>query len=199
MAPSLLQQLVWMDYRLAVLFTVSIPLLLLIWAAVQRNEAIQRQMLIYWKVASLLAITVLLMIAALPIGFLTGFLARILIPVSLWFWLDLNDEIDDLPRFRPLRLAFSSWRWGVSVYCGLGTLLTLPALRCGFLNHLGLLQDQTCRTWLNPPFGFRDLLLSSYKPGFVGFFGILGLVIYGLYLVNFLVARLPRQGRIALG
>ncbi len=199
MAPSLLQQLVWMDYRLAVLFTVSIPLVLLIWATVQRNEAIQRQMLIYWKVSSLLAISVLLLIAAMPLGFLTGFLARILIPISLWFWLDLNDEIDDLPRFRPLRLAFTSWRWATTVYCGLGTLLTLPVLRCGFLNHLGLLQDKQCLSWLNPPFGFRDLLLSSYKPGFVGFFGVLGLVVYGLYLLNFLLARLPRQGRIALG
>jgi len=46
----------------------------------------------------LLAITIYLLIAALPVGFISGLMARILIPISLWFWVDLNEEIEDQPE-----------------------------------------------------------------------------------------------------
>ena len=44
--------LVWMDYRLAVLFTVLIPLILLLWAFIQKAQAMQRLLVIYWRVSS---------------------------------------------------------------------------------------------------------------------------------------------------
>ena len=83
--------LVWIDYRLAVLFTVIIPAILLIWSLFAKIESLQKLLIIYWRVASLLLITVYLMIASWPIGFVTSFLAKILIPISLWFWVDIND------------------------------------------------------------------------------------------------------------
>ena len=93
-----LENFVWADYRLAVLFTVFLPLILLIWAFVQKNESIQRLLTIYWRVASLLMITVYLMIGGLTFSFITGLMARILIPLSLWFWEDLNEEIREQPN-----------------------------------------------------------------------------------------------------
>lgn len=197
-SPTLLRSLVWTDYRLAVLILVFIPLVLLVWSLFSRLEAIQRLMLIYWRVASLLAITVLMMVAALPISFLTGFLARLLIPISLWFWVDLNEEVEDLPRFRPLRLGFTAWRWAVTVYSGLGLLLSARSLPCSFLPREAIVQDTVCNFWLSPPYGLREWLLSGYKPGLISFFGIFGLVIYGLCFIQFLLTRLPRQGRCAL-
>jgi len=77
--------LVWMDYRLAVLFTVVIPLILLLWAFIQKAQTMQRLLVIYWRVSSLLMITVYLMIPGWAFGYLSGLLARVLIPVSLWF------------------------------------------------------------------------------------------------------------------
>ncbi len=88
------RSLVWMDYRLAVLFTVLIPLVLLIWAFVQKADGIQRLLTIYWRVSSLLMITVFLMIGGFQVSFISSLIARILIPISLWFWVDLNDEIE---------------------------------------------------------------------------------------------------------
>lgn len=44
------ESLVWMDYRLAVLLTVIAPLILLIWAFIQKIDAILRLMIIYWRV-----------------------------------------------------------------------------------------------------------------------------------------------------
>ena len=55
-------------------------------------------MTIYWRVASLLAITVYLMIGGLSVSFVTALLAKILIPLSLWFWVDLNEEIREQPK-----------------------------------------------------------------------------------------------------
>ena len=121
-----------MDYRLAVLFTVILPLILLIWAFAKRSEAIERLLIIYWRVSSLLAITVYLMIGNLPIAFMSGFLARILIPLGLWFWVDLNEEIDEIPQ-RPLKLSFTAWRWAVSIYSAVETLEFAAGKKPGLL------------------------------------------------------------------
>lgn len=195
MSPDLLRSLVWTDYRLAVLFTVVLPLILLIWAFVQRTEALQRLLIIYWRVASLMVISVYLLIGNLPIAFITGILAKILILVGLWFWIDLNEEIDDQRPSR-LKLAFSAWRWAVSIYCLVGAIATLPFTQCAF--SATLLSTPFCQVWREPPLIFKDVFHASYKLGFLGFFGILGLVIYIIYLGYFVLVRLGRQGRSAI-
>lgn len=196
--PFWLQPLIWVDYRLAVLFTVLIPLLLLIWAYVNKSEAIQRLLLIYWRVASLLAITVYLLIAALPLGFISGWLARLLIPVSLWFWVDLNEEIAEQPK-SPLKLAFSSWRWAVSIYCVLGLIGQLPVLACAFMGHDALVKAPLCNAWLQAPWAFRELFHATTRPWFLGGVGLFGLAIYVIYLAYFVLVRLGKQGRSATG
>lgn len=193
-----LQSWVWMDYRLAVLLTVIFPLVLLVWAFVQKIDVLQRILIIYWRVASLLAITVYLMIGALPIGFLSAMIARLLIPASLWFWLDLNEEIEDL-QFSPLKLAFTSWRWAMSVYNGIGAIVFLPFLKCAFFGSKDLLADPSCRIWLDPPWGYQELFHPDWTAGFLGFLGLAGLVIYLLYFGYFLLVRLGKQGRSATG
>ena len=193
-----LESLVWMDYRLALLFAVVTPLILLIWAFIQKVEAIQRLLVIYWRVSSLLAITVYLMIAALPISFLTSILARILIPVCLWFWVDLNEELEDMQP-SALKLSFTSWRWALSIYSGLAALLFIPFLRCAFLETKGLIADQTCRIWLDPPWMFKEIFHPNWTPEFLGFLGLSGLVVYMICLGYFVVVKLGRQGRSATG
>lgn len=186
--------LVWMDYRLAVLFTVIVPLILLIWAFVQKAEAIQRLVMIYWRVSSLLAITVYLLIAALPLGFISGLLARVLIPISLWFWVDLNEEIDDQPS-GALKLIFNSWRWAITVYSLLSAIATLPFLQCAFSKPVS---NPFCRPWLEPPLLFKDYFHPNTRAEFLGFIGIVGLIFYLFCLGYFLLFRLGKQGRSAI-
>jgi hypothetical protein len=194
MSQLFLQSLIWTDYRLAVLFTVILPILLLTWSFAQKAEAIQRLIMLYWRVSSLLAITVYLMIGSHPIGFITGFLGRILIPLSLWFWADLNEEISD--QFQTLlKLTFTSWRWAVSLYCGLGAIASLSFLKCGF--STAAFKTEFCQAWLYPPFGFREMFHPTTKPEFLGFLGIVSLIIYTLYLGYFVMFRLSKQGRSA--
>jgi hypothetical protein len=184
-----------MDYRLALLFTVILPLVLLIWAFVQRAEAIQRLLIIYWRVASLLAITVYLMIGNLPISFLSGLLARILIPICLWFWIDLNEEIAE-QRQTPLKLAFTAWRWAVSAYSLLGAVASIPFLQCAISQ--AAFATPFCQVWLEAPLGFKNAIHAGYKPEFLGFLGIMALIIYVLYFGYFVIVRLAKQGRSAV-
>lgn len=192
---ELLQSLVWMDYRLAVIFTILFPLLLLVWGLIVRGEVIQQLLVIYWKVSSLLAITVYLMIAGFPFSFLTAVMARVMMPVSLWFWADLNEELREQP-FSGLKLVFTSWRWALTFYCGLGLLFQLPFLRCSFSR--AAFAAESCQVWLEAPKLFRQSFHTGFTPGFLGFWAILALVIYLLTLSYFIFVKLGRQGRSAL-
>jgi len=192
------QPLVWMDYRLSVLFTISIPLVVLIWAVVAKAEAIVRLSIIYWRVASLLAITVYLMIAALPVSFVSSVIARALIPACLWFWEDLNEEIADQPQ-SPLKLAFTAWRWAITVYSGLGALAQLPFLSCAFKSQIQVIDEPFCRVWLDPPWLYKQMFHPTANPQFLGFLGLTGLAIYVVYFSYFVLIRLGKQGRSATG
>lgn len=188
--------LVWMDYRLGVLLTVILPLGLLIWALFQRQEAMQRLLIIYWRVASLLMITVYLLIPGWKVGFISGFAARILIAISLWFWVDLNEEIRDT-RQTFLKLTFTSWRWAMTAYCTLGAIAKSFFLPCGISSSTA--KTAFCQVWLEAPAAYRNFFHN--KPGnegFLGFMGSVGLVIYIIYLAYFVLIRLGKQGRSAL-
>jgi hypothetical protein len=185
---------VWMDYRLAVLFTVIIPIILLLWAFVQKAEAIQSLLMIYWRVASLLAISVYLAIGGFGVSFISGPMARILIAISLWFWVDLNDEIEYQSN-GPLKLLFTSWRWATTVYCILGAIAFIPFLVCAFSESA--IATPYCRVWLEAPLLFKEVFHPNTKPGFLGFIGIIGLIIYVAYLSYFVLVKLGKQGRSA--
>lgn len=186
---------IWTDYRLAVLFAVIVPLVLLIWAFVQKNDAIQHLLTIYWRVSSLLAITVYLMIAALPLSFISALLARILIPISLWFWVDLNEEIDDQPR-SPLKLIFTSWRWLMTVYCTLGAIASAAFVPCAISK--ARLSSRFCQVWFDPPLLFKQYFHANTTPKFLGFLAITALLIYVASLCYFVLIKLGKHGRSAM-
>jgi hypothetical protein len=188
--------LVWMDYRLGAVLTVVIPFVLLIWTLFQRKEAMQKLLIIYWRVASLLMITVYLMIPAWKVGFISAFAARILIPIALWFWVDLNEEIRDLPK-NTFKLVFTSWRWATTAYCVLGAVANAIFLPCGLSN--GRLETAFCQVWLEGPQVYGQFFHP--KPGdegVLGFMGAVGLIVYIIYLAYFVLIRLGKQGRSAL-
>ncbi len=203
--PDLLlyRTLVWLDYRLAAVFAVGLPLVLLLWAAWKQEQALVRLMGIYWKVASLLLITVLLLTDNKPLGYLLAFLAQLLVVVSVWFWVDLNEELDDLPPWRPLPFAIRAWRWGLSVYGVLGAVLSALALDC----VRGGVTRPMCRVWLEAPDDLHGGAASFFSFVFGGtwtgviaaFVGYVALVAYGVGLLQWLLVRLPKQGRVAGG
>ena len=201
------QPFIWTDYRLAILFTVIIPLILSIWALLKQVDAIGRLFIIYWRVASLLLITVYLLAPAWvgensafeafcgQVGFIAALAARILIPISLWFCVELNDEIKDLPGSF-LKLMVTSWRWAVTVYGSIGAMVKVPFLSCAMSPDS--LETPFCQAWILAPVGYWALVHGDATPSFMGFMGLLGLSIYVLYCAYFLLIRLGKQGRSAL-
>jgi hypothetical protein len=195
MDEALLKSLAWTDYRLAVLFAFIMPLALLIWAVVQKIPSIQRLLIIYWRVASLWMITIYLLIPIWNVGYVTGLASRILIPISLWFWVDVNDEIRDLPKSN-LKLAITGWRWAMTVYCALSAIAHIPLVSCAFAANPT--EDTYCRLWLEAPWQYKAFFHPEATTGFLGFLGMAGLIIYGIYFFYFLLFRLAKQGRIAI-
>jgi len=187
--------LVWLDYRLALLFMIILPVILTIWALIEKSQAAQRLLIIYWRVASLLMITLYFMIPSWGIAFITSIIARFLIPIALWFWVDLNDDLKDLPD-RPFKLVLTSWRWAISLYSFIGAISTFPFLKCAFSNTD--LATPFCKVWFEHPWLYQQIFHANSKPGFLGFLGFIGLFFYILYFGSFLLLRLPKQGRSAM-
>jgi Protein of unknown function (DUF3177) len=199
--PTWISSLVWTDYRLAVVLTVIVPLVLLVGSYVKQNETITRLLIIYWRVASLLVISTYLLIGAVPIGFITGWLARLLIPLSLWYWVDVNDELQDQQE-SPLKFGLIAWRWSISAYCLIGALLQLPVLRCAFLSKDAILNptnEALCYLWMQPTWQLAAMVHPTTKAWFLAGIGLVGLAIYVLYIGYFVFFRLNKRKRSALG
>jgi hypothetical protein len=199
---SLYRSLVWLDVRLAVLFSVGLPLVLLLWAAVRRERALVRLMGIYWKIASLLLISVLLLTARQTPGFVLAMVAPLLVVAALWFWVDLNEELADLPPWRPLPLTVRIWRWALTFWAPITAGFSVTTLRC--LDEARLSAPR-CAVWLQPPAALHDHVAGvfgfvfggQWTPGVAAFVGYLALVAYAVGLLQWLLVRLPRQGRVA--
>ncbi len=194
------RSLVWLTYRLGATFALGLPLVLLIWAAVRREAVINRLLGIYWKVASLLVITLLLLTDQRPLGYITALLAPVLMTISVWFWVDLNEELADGSLRNPLTLTVRLWRWALSGFSLIATAMAISSLSC-----VTALQGSDCKAWLEAPQGlhrvlervFDFLFGGDWNEAVAAFFGYVMLVAYVVGLLQWLLVRLPRQGRVA--
>lgn len=192
---NLVKGLVWLDYKLFVVLCLLIPLILSVWALISKIPSIQRLLLIFWRVASLLAIGIYLFIPVWELGYLAWFMGHILMVISLWFWVDINDEIRDLPK-STLRLAVTAWRWATSIFGIVSAIAFIPFLHCSFLKDATT--DNACSLWLEAPWHYKSWFHPDATTGFLGFLGMTGLIVYMIYLLYFLAFRLIKQGRIAI-
>jgi Protein of unknown function (DUF3177) len=190
---SYIKEFIWWDFRLATLFTVIAPLLLLVWALISKNLTFIRSLTIYWRVSALLAITVYLLIGNLSVGYITGWTARILIPTSLWFWQDLNQLIGN-DRSK-LKTSFIIWRWIMTVYCAIGTLTGITFLPCSLEQEF---IPGVCGLLTEAPLQFKAILHPNLSTQILGNGAIACLAIYLIYFGIFVVFKLRRQGRTAI-
>jgi len=197
----LYRSLVWLAVRLGLLFTVGLPLVLLVWTSVRREGALGRLLGLYWKMASLLLIALLLLTNKAPLGFALLVAAPLLLVAVLWFWVDLNEELADFPTWRALPLTVRIWRWSLTFYA-----LALAALASTCLSCLtGGLERPVCAAWLEAPDQLHGVLAQIFgfvfggrwTPAVAGFIGYAGLAGFAVGLLQWLLVRLPRQGRVA--
>tara|TARA_Y100001968_G_scaffold136503_1_gene124559 strand:- start:13381 stop:13992 length:612 start_codon:yes stop_codon:yes gene_type:complete len=192
--------LVWLTYRLAATFAFGLPLIILVWASIKKEACIKRLLFIYWKVSSLIAISILLLTSKQSIGYITSFVSPIVIIGSLWFWIDLNEEIDEMPQWRPLALTVRVWRWSISFSGLLYCYLSFLSLSC-----FQFAEKANCIAWIQDPQNlhqttkviFNFLFGGNWSQSLSGFIGYLTLIIYLIGLIQWILIRLPKQGRIA--
>nr|YP_002049175.1 hypothetical protein PCC_0531 [Paulinella chromatophora]ACB42965.1 hypothetical protein PCC_0531 [Paulinella chromatophora] len=193
--------IIWYHYRLFALVLVFIPLILIIWAIAEKQHPLVRLLLIYWKMSSLLASTMLLLPDKYPIVYVLNLLSYILTMLSVWFWVDLNEELANLPPWQPLPFAIKVWRWQLSFFCIISQTLRMTTLNCVSNTQI----SPNCQPWLEAP---RELYsLSSEALAFifggkwnlsiVSFMGQLALFVYCTYFVHWLFTVLQKKGRTA--
>ena len=185
---------------MAAIFSFGLPLLLLFWSSLKKEEAIFKLLSIYWKVASLIAISILLLTSGQSIGYITSFASPILIIGSLWFWVDLNEELNEMPPWRALPLTVKIWRWSLSFLSMLYATVSFISLPCFKFNS-----GENCNIWLIGPSNLHQstktildfLFGGNWNEMLSGFLGYIGLIMYIIGIIQWLLIRLPKQGRIA--
>ncbi len=194
-----IRSLVWTDFRVAVALFVVVPFALLaasVAARVPRTpddrsksaETVLRLMTSYWQASSLLLLTVALNIQEANFGVFCGLAAQAMIVVSLWWWSDLNEELDDAPLSR----AFRSWRLPTTVAAGGGVVVQLPFQGCVSVDSLA--GDAFCAPWLEPPKFAAGLVGLDASPA-LGAVANIGCLLYFAVLTYYATVLLPTVGR----
>ena len=113
----------------------------------------------YWQASSLLLLTVALNIQEANFGVFCGLAAQAMIVVSLWWWSDLNGELDAAPLSR----AFRAWRLPTSVAAAGGARRDLDASSF-FLGYrkTKLLEDEVIES-IRLPYGRPLEFVRPYK------------------------------------
>ena len=194
------QILVWLSYRLAAIFAFGLPLFLLIWAKITNVKSIDRLLSIYWKVSSLYLINLLFLGSKNELGQLISLISPILMVGSIWFWVDLNEEIEAISFYKPISVTIRTWRWTLSFWGILNTGLHLFSWSC-----LNSISGNYCDTWREIPYNsfittkiiIKFVLDGNWTTGFATFFAYLALILYLIGLLQWLIVQFPKNGRFA--
>jgi len=118
--------------------------------------------------------------------------------ISVWFWIDINDELKEYGITHALTTTTKVWRWSLN-FISLNFLIqTLNNISCIFL-----INSTECEIWLEPPTNFYLLLKkmfnflfgASFSQPVAKFLGLFALVIYALGLLQWAIIKLPKSGR----
>ena len=133
--------------------------------------------------------------------------AVILAYLAHGIWVDINEELNDLPIWRPLPLTIRLWRWALSGFALVNTVLVATAFPCLTVDLGGATAAGSCLQWLEAPKGLHGVIASVFGFLFGGqwtetvaaFIGYVALVAYLAGFLQWLLVRLPRHGRVAGG
>ena len=170
------QILVWLSYRIAATFALGLPFILFVWSRLLNISSISRLISIYWKVSSLYVINILFLSGDSQLGQFISLVSPILMVTSIWFWVDLNEEIEEMFKFNPISLTTRIWRWTLSLWGILNTGLHIFSWRC-----LNSINGNYCDTWREIPYNsfittkiiIKFILGGSWTTGSATFFAYL--------------------------
>ncbi len=119
---------------------------------------------------------------------------------SIWFWRDLNEEIEEMFFYNPISLTTRIWRWILTFWGVLHAGLHSISWKC-----LTQISSGYCISWKEIPFNsfittktiIKFILGGNWTGTFATFLGYLCLTLYLIGLIQWLIMQLPKNGRCA--
>ena len=117
---------------------------------------------------------------------------------SVWFWNDINDELDEYSLSHALTTTTKVWRWSLT-FISLNFLIqSLNNISCIYS-----INTSECQIWMQPSINFylflknlfNFLFGASFSQPVAKFLGLFALLIYTLGLLQWAIIKLPKSGR----
>ena len=118
--------------------------------------------------------------------------------ISVWFWVDINDELKEYNFSHFLATTTKVWRWSLT-FISLNFLIqSLQNVSC-----LSVITSSECEIWLQPSTNlyvifknlFNFLFGANFTQPVAKFLGLFALLIYILGLIQWSIIKLPKNGR----
>ena len=188
----------WITFQLSSVFIVGVPLSIFIWSIKKRNKAIEKLLIIYWKISILFLISLLLFIGGVDFSLLILIISTSLMTISVWFWNDINRELQGYKINDVLITTTKSWRWGLTFISISFLIQSFQDIAC--LNSINSFE---CLKWSEPSKNlsklinqlFNFLFGANFTEPIAKFVGLFALLIYILGLLQWLIIKFPRSGR----
>ena len=188
----------WITFQLSSVFILGVPLSIFIWSIKKRNKAIEKLLNIYWKISILFLISLLLFIGGVDFSLLILIISTSLMTISVWFWNDINRELQGYKITDVLITTTKSWRWGLTFISISFLIQSFQEMRC--LNSINSFE---CLKWSEPSKNlsklinqlFNFLFGANFTEPIAKFVGLFALLIYILGLLQWLIIKFPRSGR----
>ena len=188
----------WITFQLSSVFIVGVPLSIFIWSIKKRNKAIEKLLIIYWKISILFLISLLLFIGGVDFSLLILIISTSLMTISVWFWNDINRELQGYKITNVLITTTKSWRWGLTFISISFFIQSFQEMPC--LNSINSFE---CLKWSEPSKNlsklinqlFNFLFGANFTEPIAKFVGLFALLIYILGLLQWLIIKFPRSGR----
>ena len=189
---------IWITFRISAIFIVGLPTVLFIWSIKEKNKVIQKLLSNYWKISILFFISLILFVGKINVSLLVLNISIVLMTICLWFWSDINTELNEYKISHPLTLTTKVWRWSI-------TFIAIAFLTQG-LNNLYCItsiNSEACIPWIEPSKNLYAIINKSFRFLFGGnfsepvakFLGLFSTLIYSLGLLQWMIIQLPKTGR----
>ena len=172
--------------------------MLLIWSIKEKNKVIQKLLSNYWKISILFFISLILFVGKVNFSLLVLNISMILLTSCIWFWSDINAELNEYQISHSLTFTTKIWRWAI-------TFITFAFIAQGInnLSCITSINSGECIPWIEPSKNLYSIINKSFRFLFGGnfsepvarFLGLFSLLIYSLGLIQWIIIKLPRTGR----
>ncbi len=118
--------------------------------------------------------------------------------ISVWFWNDINDELNEYNLSNFLVTTTKIWRWSMTFISLNFIVQTLNNIRC-----ISSITSYDCEIWLKPSSNlflilrnlFNFFFGANFTQPVAKFLGLFALLIYFLGLIQWSIIKLPKSGR----